>query len=191
MADPQQSGFDVNAARQAGYSDDEILAHLTQTRNFDVDSALKSGYSQGDIIGYLANSRPSGNSPDQQSAAPKPGFLGSLKAMFAGAPTDPQQQSQTRQMLVSGLTGMPTPNMSPQDQESFQQGKAAGAVSVPLVAGATTVLGTPGAAAALATVGKKWGIDALKTAGKSAIGGAAAHYGWQLYQELRDVYEGK
>src|SRR5262249_40210335 len=47
------------------------------------------------------------------------------------------QASQTRQMLVSGLTGMPTPNMTAADRASFERGKAAGAVSVPLVAGAT------------------------------------------------------
>jgi hypothetical protein len=46
------------------------------------------------------------------------------------------QASQTRQMLVSGLTGMPTPNMTADDRASFERGKAAGAVSVPAVAGA-------------------------------------------------------
>src|SRR5262249_12322137 len=57
-------GFDINAARQAGYSDDEILAHLTQTRNFDVNRAVSSGYSKDEIINYLS-SRPdtSGNPP--------------------------------------------------------------------------------------------------------------------------------
>jgi len=51
---------------------------------------------------------------------------------------DPAQDaSNTRQMLVSGLTGMPTPNMTDADKASFARGKAAGAVSVPLVAGAT------------------------------------------------------
>lgn len=47
--------FDVNAARQAGYSDDEILTHLTQSRNFDVPGALKSGYSKTDIINHLSS----------------------------------------------------------------------------------------------------------------------------------------
>lgn len=39
--------------------------------------------------------------------------------------------------MVSGLTGMPTPNMTEQDKVSFERGKAAGAFSVPVVAGAT------------------------------------------------------
>jgi hypothetical protein len=39
-------------------------------------------------------------------------------------------------MLVSGLTGMPTPNMTATDRQQFETGKAAGALSVPAVAGA-------------------------------------------------------
>jgi hypothetical protein len=54
MPGPQQSGFDVNAARQAGYSDDEILSHLTQTRSYDIGGALKAGYSKGEIIDHLS-----------------------------------------------------------------------------------------------------------------------------------------
>src|SRR4051812_37528136 len=46
--------FNVDAARKAGYNDDEILAHLTQTRKFDVDGAVKAGYSKPDIISHLA-----------------------------------------------------------------------------------------------------------------------------------------
>jgi len=62
------------------------------------------------------------------------------------------QASQTRQMLVSGLTGMPTPNMSQEDIQQFQQGKAAGAVSVPIVAaGAAGAAALPGAVSAGAT----------------------------------------
>jgi hypothetical protein len=51
---------------------------------------------------------------------------------------DQAQESahQNRMSALAGLTGMPTVNMSPEDQQSFQQGKAAGAVSVPVVAGA-------------------------------------------------------
>lgn len=47
-------GFDVDAARKAGYSDDEILQHLTQTRNFDIAGAQKAGYSTADIIQHLS-----------------------------------------------------------------------------------------------------------------------------------------
>jgi hypothetical protein len=42
--------------------------------------------------------------------------------------------SQTRQDLVSGLTGMANPSWSDEQKQQFAQGKAAGAVSVPMVA---------------------------------------------------------
>lgn len=66
---PQQ-GFDVNAARQAGYSDDEILQHLTQTRNFDVQAAQRSGYSSAEIVNYLAGSPALPNAGLAQPARP-------------------------------------------------------------------------------------------------------------------------
>src|SRR5215831_12760314 len=53
---PQQ--LDVQAARAAGYSDDEILSHLTTTRKYDIQGALKSGYTKPELITYLAGSRP-------------------------------------------------------------------------------------------------------------------------------------
>jgi len=53
-------------------------------------------------------------------------------------PVSPEEKaSQTRQMLVSGLTGMPTPNMTAEEKANFEKGKAAGAISVPVVVGAT------------------------------------------------------
>jgi len=55
------------------------------------------------------------------------------------------EASQTRQMLVSGLTGMPTPNMNAEDRASFQRGQVAGALSVPAVTGAAA-LSSPAAA---------------------------------------------
>jgi len=85
MANGNQPGFDVNAARQAGYSDDEILSHLTSSRNFDVNGALQAGYSKADIIQHLASTpEPSAGlsipSNLTISAKPKPaGWLGSAE----------------------------------------------------------------------------------------------------------------
>ena len=45
--------FDVAGARQAGYSDDEILQHLGQTGKFDVAGAMKSGYQPQEILGHF------------------------------------------------------------------------------------------------------------------------------------------
>ena len=52
MADP---AFDVEGARKSGYSDSEILQHLTTTRKFDIDGAKKSGYSEAEIIQHLSS----------------------------------------------------------------------------------------------------------------------------------------
>lgn len=90
---------------------------------------------------------PAGYTLEQPSTPqPQQGEVSGLPAGYtleqsSGAST-PQQTpddkaSNTRQMLVSGLTGIPTPNMTDADKASFARGKAAGAVSVPLVAGAT------------------------------------------------------
>lgn len=73
--------------------------------------------------------------PSQSDLSP----LEQLALMPNPAPqkTPEEQASDTRQMLVSGLTGIPTPNMTDADKASFAKGKAAGAISVPVVAGAT------------------------------------------------------
>jgi len=85
MPNGNQPGFDVDAARQAGYSDDEILSHLTSSRNFDINGALQAGYSKADIIQHLASTpAPSAGlsvpSNLTISAQPKPaGWLGSAE----------------------------------------------------------------------------------------------------------------
>lgn len=47
-------GFDVKAARQAGYSDSEIAAHLAEDQNFDLAGATQAGYTPEEIINELA-----------------------------------------------------------------------------------------------------------------------------------------
>jgi len=101
---PQQ-GFDINAARQAGYSDDEILSHLVQTRNFDVNGAVQSGYSKSDIINYLSASRRdfSLNPPPVASPVPQelqPGMVlthrGPMKFSDAIKSQDPMVREDAR-----------------------------------------------------------------------------------------------
>jgi hypothetical protein len=70
--------------------------------------------------------------------------------MSTSIPVGQDEASRMRQMLVSGLTGMPTPVMTAEERQQFQQGKVAGAVSVPIVAGAT--LGATAAAEAVPSV---------------------------------------
>src|SRR5215469_15330488 len=65
------AGFDVNPARQSGYSDDEIIAHLTQTRNFDVQGAQRAGYSTAEIVDHLAGTPAMPNAGLAGPARPK------------------------------------------------------------------------------------------------------------------------
>jgi hypothetical protein len=58
--------FDVAAARKAGYSEDEILSHLSKTRNYDIDGAKKAGYSASEIVDHLSSAAP--KSVDQRKS---------------------------------------------------------------------------------------------------------------------------
>jgi hypothetical protein len=49
--DPSQ----LDAARKAGYSDDEILQHLSQTRGTDFSTATKAGYSSTEILSHMSS----------------------------------------------------------------------------------------------------------------------------------------
>lgn len=99
----------------------------------------------GDIVDQVAAGQTPTPSAPPSAPSPQGDIVDQVAAgsnntqPSAGAPKTPavDQASQDRQMLVSGLTGMPTPNMNEQDRQNFAAGKAAGAVSVPLVASAT------------------------------------------------------
>jgi hypothetical protein len=112
MAAPQQQttpAFDVNAARQAGYSDDEILDHLTQTASgFDVGAALKAGHSKSDIIDYLSTT-PKATPPPSSVPAPAP--------PPAPAPQAPQSWGSR---ILSTLGGMRSPahTLNPSDAQN-------------------------------------------------------------------------
>ena len=45
--------FDIAGARRAGYSDQEIVDHLSQSREFDVGGAMSAGYSIGEIADHM------------------------------------------------------------------------------------------------------------------------------------------
>lgn len=101
------------------------------------------------------------------------------------SPSPEEEASQTRQMLVSGLTGMPTPNMSDADKKSFARGKAAGAVSVPVVAGAAT--GATAIAEAVPSV-LPHTIEGVKAIGAWAAKNPLQAY--LLYQVMKDLVPG-
>lgn len=79
-------GFDVQAAKKAGYSDAEIADHIAQQAKFDAAGARKSGYTDADIVRHLTGDQSQAavaarrrvkNTPDQVRALTK-GFSFSL-----------------------------------------------------------------------------------------------------------------
>jgi hypothetical protein len=99
--------------------------------------------------------------------------------------TPEEQASQNLQSMVSGLTGMPTPNMSAGDRAQFERGKAAGAVSVPLVAGAAT--GATAIAEALPSV-LIHTVEGVKALGVWAE--AHPYKAFMLYQVAKELLPG-
>ncbi len=55
---PRSTGFDVEGAKKAGYSDAEIANHLAAEAGFDAAAARKAGYSDQDLISHLSASAP-------------------------------------------------------------------------------------------------------------------------------------
>ena len=84
----------------------------------------------------LAQQAPTPSQPTQQSDLSPLEQLAAMKPQEAAKATPEDQASNIRQSMVSGMTGLPTPNMTDADKASFERGKAAGAVSAPIVAGA-------------------------------------------------------
>ncbi|CAH0354055.1 hypothetical protein [Aquabacterium sp. CECT 9606] len=53
--------FDIEGAKRAGYSDQEIVEHLSKQSGFDVAGARKAGYNDAEIVGHMQ-----GNSKQSQ-----------------------------------------------------------------------------------------------------------------------------
>lgn len=73
--------FDLDAARKAGASDDQILSHLVATRKFDLDGAIKAGASKPQIIDFLVQ-----HPPGEQHGGWKPlGYLNDTLSNIPGS----------------------------------------------------------------------------------------------------------
>lgn len=79
--------FDVQGARDAGYSEKEIADYLASQRKFDVAGARKANYSDAEIIAHLEKT-PAAAAPRQ---APPPAAAPAVpkKSVLDGAPTAP------------------------------------------------------------------------------------------------------
>lgn len=115
--------FDLDAARRAGYSDDEIAEFLSKESGFDLAGARKAGYETGEILAGLserqrqnvplpADVQPSAaqagrggadfaaQDPRRTDAQPKPGIID--RAMTAVG----DELGQLRDELFSGVTSV-------------------------------------------------------------------------------------
>ena len=73
---PDDKQFDVEGARKAGYSDDDIIQHLSQSRKFDVAGAQKAGYSSQEIIDHLSGLPSTPTAPAPAAPSGPDSFLG-------------------------------------------------------------------------------------------------------------------
>lgn len=76
--------FDIEGAKRAGASEDQIIEYLTKTRHFDVSGALNAGANKQQIIEYLSNSKPPAFTPKPKSLLEKAGGIAG-KALDLGA----------------------------------------------------------------------------------------------------------
>ena len=58
--------FDVEGAKQAGYSDAEINSYLAKESNFDLRGARRAGYKDDEILKHLISAAP----PKQKEPPP-------------------------------------------------------------------------------------------------------------------------
>lgn len=52
------ASFDIKAAKAAGYTDEEIAAHLATLPGFDVKGALAAGYTPKEVVQHIAEAKP-------------------------------------------------------------------------------------------------------------------------------------
>ena len=100
--------FDINGAKSAGYTDDEIISHLTATRKFDVEGAKKAGYSSQEILTHLQSA------PTVAPTAPAEETGGFVNALLSGFATPVKELGKTARALGaetigSALEATPTP----------------------------------------------------------------------------------
>ena len=74
--------YDVEAAKAAGHSDEDIANHLAQSHGYDVLSARKEGFSDADIIKHLApmEVQPEAKQPSNIALPAELGLLGGAGA---------------------------------------------------------------------------------------------------------------
>jgi len=78
--------FDIEGARAAGYSDDEIADHLGSQSNFDTAGARKAGYSSSEILAELTKATAPRPAAAASPAAPAPALAPAGRRGLGDAP---------------------------------------------------------------------------------------------------------
>jgi len=116
--------FDIEAAKEAGYSDAEITDYLAKEQNFDAEGARAQGYSDAELVTHLTAQQAGGAAVDQQESPQESpqesGFLGKL---FSGI------KSSSAALKAAGMGQV----FDPADR--FQSGISKG-LAAPFVGGA-------------------------------------------------------
>lgn len=146
MAD---QGFDIQAARKAGYSDDDILGHLTQTRKFDVDGAVKAGHSKAEVIDYLSTTPAKTAAPDPGTSAfgvsrkDHPVIAGALDLAEGAGKSVYDLARGASQMVHKVAPVVPELPAAPtNDTTAAKIGNVAGMIATPVPGGAAAGAGT-------------------------------------------------
>jgi hypothetical protein len=75
--------FDIQAAKNEGYSDEDIAGYLSKSRNYDLPGAIKEGYSHKQVIDYLSKS-PSETVPSPKKEKSAEEFVDPTIALVPG-----------------------------------------------------------------------------------------------------------
>lgn len=83
--------FDVAGAKQAGYTDAEILGHLAPQSKFDTEGARRAGYNDAEILQFLGSAPAVSPQTTSQGPAPLSGGISKIIAPPAAQPAPSEQ----------------------------------------------------------------------------------------------------
>lgn len=118
------AGFDIQGARSAGYSDDDVLNYIRSDRDlsgtFDIDGARKAGYSASDILNEMAGTGRSTGPLDAIQHGVSEGVIGVGKTLknLGGTEVGPYLEKQGAALAPTNYDPAGPHVMKPQNGES-------------------------------------------------------------------------
>jgi hypothetical protein len=145
------AGFDIAAARKAGYSDTEIADFLGQQSKFDVAGARQAGYSDADVISHLAGAPApkAAPQPAQKPAAITAGDVGNallhapgqIASNFVADYTSREKGARNALVDDIGSIGKPSKSVMPVGVKTAMD--AVNWLSSPFMAAGDQIVGRP------------------------------------------------